>query len=157
MYRTQQKLNPTFVGDMVLRRFVSNVFPIIARLCFVTMTAGMAVTIGSCAQLGDAYRASSDWLNEIEAPPEPGPWRLSAWSVPKDAPYPKLSDVPPRPSDIPSSEDLGTVVERLQRDAATAERREDGSPDPVALGAPPPAQVEPLFIPGVGLVGRVSP
>jgi hypothetical protein len=129
----------------------------------VTAAVVAGVLLASCGDtfIDRAYRDTSDWLNEIPEVPPPNPWRLSKQPGPTDVPYPNLGDVPSRPADLPTPEQIQARIETLQREAAAAEAPAAGAgtgdgkrPSARSLGAPPPAQVEPLEIPGVGMVGR---
>lgn len=91
--------------------------------------------------------------NVPPAPPSPE-WRLGKRAGLENAPYPKLSDVPPRPTDLPTAARVNATVTALQEDNATAGTDRGGRPDAAALGGPAPARIEPLLIPGVGVVGR---
>lgn len=95
-------------------------------------------------------------MNDVPPPPPAPEWRLGQRPGLAAAPYPKLSEVPPRPTDLPSEAGVSAKVEALEQDNAKAGETSAERPDGTTLGGPPPARIEPLFIPGVGTVGKGS-
>jgi hypothetical protein len=118
-------------------------------VCAVTICAVLALAACSTEPAKQAYRDSSDWLNDIPDPPADGEWRLSKRIGSNNDPYPNLGDVPERP--VHDEAQLRTDREILEIEqsgqgtalSAPAERRARA----VDLGAPPPASLPPLSIP----------
>jgi hypothetical protein len=131
----------------------------------VTICASLMLSACGGSGVGESYRSASDWMNNVPEIPEPDAWRLSKREDTANAPYPKLSDVPARPTGGPTREVLDQRVKALQQDADEAKiAPSTGDPTAAArfaraqqLGAPAPATIAPLSIPGVGKVGRQLP
>ena len=124
------------------RMLPKKLWPVAVLACF---TAAACVS----EPAKQAYRDSSDWLNDVPDPPADGPWRLSKRIEPTDLAYPNLGDVPDRPADLAVEQDrdrellefeqtsAGTALKLPPEDRATA----------AELGAPAPAALAPLSIP----------
>lgn len=117
----------------------------------VTICAALMLALAACSAepAKQAYRDSSDWLNDIPDPPAEGPWRLSKRVGPGDQPFPNLGDVPERPV-------VDEAQLRMDREILEGERTGRGTglsrtggrrASAAELGAPPPARLAPLTIP----------
>lgn len=120
----------------------------------VAAAAFIALGLGGCADnsVMEAYRDSSDWLNDIPEPPPEGPWRLSKQMHGEKLPYPNLGDVPDRPKDTPTAAETEQTILELERNGGgmAINKPQQGLKDAVSLGAPPPARMAPLVIPEAG-------
>lgn len=146
--RTPQRNHSRFLEQMA---GICDSFSIVPRFIFsaVTICAVLALAACSTEPAKQAYRDSSDWLNDIPDPPADGDWRLSKRIGPDNEPYPNLGDVPDRPVPDEAQVRMDKEILEIERTgqgralSTPAERRVRA----VDLGAPPPASVEPLSIP----------
>jgi len=125
---------------------------------FVAASVLAAMALASCApedsRVTMALQSASGWMNNVPPSPPVPDWRLSKKPGLDDAPFPKLSDVPARPTNLPSPDASAATVTALTEDNAVAGKLDAKRPAVKALGGPPPARIEPLLIPGVGVVGK---
>jgi hypothetical protein len=125
------------------------------RFVAVILLATMAVA--SCApdsnRMAMALQSASGWMNNVPPSPPVPEWRLSKRPGLNEAPFPKLSDVPARPTDLPSAADFAAMVTALTQDNAAAGKPDAKRPrGTISASQPPPARMEPLTIPGVGVI-----
>jgi hypothetical protein len=136
---------------MVMMSVLSMKLPLQKRWPALAVTICVALGAGGCAvePVRDAYKSGSDWLNDVPEAPEPGPWRLSKRVDGSNAPFPNLGDVPAWPAEtVKLLEQDEKVLEAERTAAGTALRTSPENRAPAAaLGAPPPANVQPLTIP----------
>ena len=136
---------------MVIAALLSTNFRLNRRALGIILALGAGLLAGGCDResVAEAYRASSDWMNDVPAPSEPSPWRLSKRPADMNAPFPNLGDVPPRPAGLATPGELEEQVRLLQMDAgATATPpAADAKEKAVFADAPRPATIEPLRIP----------
>ena len=119
------------------------------------------IVVSGCApednRISAAIRGSSDWLNDIGDPPPDAPWRLKEQAGLTSGAFPKLTDVPPKPDNMPAPDAASAKIAALRHDNAMAGLPSPNRPDAAALGGPMPPEVKPLDIPGVGMVGGPRP
>lgn len=144
---------------MIFRRLFDQFF--IYNRSFAAATVIGTLVLSGCTpqdnSVTETLQSASDWLNKVEPPPPAPEWRLSKEPGLDERPFPKLSDVPPRPDNLPTEESTTATIETLRGDNALAGADGTGRPDATALGGPPPARIAPLTIPGVGVVGQRRP
>lgn len=123
----------------------------VKRLSVGAMVVCAVLMLSACSvePAKQAYRDSSDWLNDIPDPPADGPWRLSKRIGPADGPYPNLGDVPDRPvQDVAQLRMDRQILEGEQVKQGTAlSTPVEGRASAAELGAPPPARLAPISIP----------
>ena len=119
------------------------------RTVYIAIFCCVAANLAGCSggKIASVYGGASDWLNNVPEPPSPGPWRLSKQINAEKAPFPKLSEVPERPKDLPDPASSDRLVQALQEDAVRASQRNRNRPSAASLGAPPPPDVAPVSIP----------
>lgn len=141
---------------MTVGRLLDEVLICDRRLVVASLVAGLALT--SCAPEGNSVagrvQSVADWMNNTPPAPAVPEWRLSKRPGLENAPYPKLSDVPPRPANLPTPASTQATVDTLKRDNAKTGTETEDRATGVALGGPKPAKIAPLEIPGVGVVGK---
>ena len=119
------------------------------------------IVVSGCApednRISAAIRGSSDWLNDIGDPPPDAPWRLKEQAGLTSGAFPKLTDVPPKPDNMPAPDAASAKIAALRHDNAMAGLPSPNRPDAAALGGPMPPEVKPLDIPGGGMVGGPRP
>jgi len=124
-------------------------------------TVGAALFLAACGSddsgITTAYRDMSDMLNATPEAPPPGPWRLTRGPTAPDAPFPKLSDVPPRPADLPRPDALANTTAALAADNRAIAAGQPIGLSAAQLGAPRAAQVASVTIPGVGTFRHSRP
>ena len=97
-----------------------------------------------------AYRDTSDWLNDVPNPPKAPAWRLSPKPAQRLMPYPKLSDFPIKSG---MSKNIGLkpegASEGLEKDSEASVNSEAKGKNATKLvfGAPARARLAPLHIP----------
>ena len=141
---------------MILLRLFDQVSICGSRLAAATLLA--TLVLSACAPKENSVTATlqsaSDWLNDVDPPPPAPEWRLSKQPGLEDRPFPKLSDVPPRPDGLATPEAVTATIDSLRDDNARAGTDRTERPGGTELGGPEAPRVERLMIPGVGWIGR---
>lgn len=95
----------------------------------------------------EALQSASGWLNEAEPPAPAREWQLSKQPGLEDRPFPRLSEVPPRPDDLSTPAAVTAKIDSLRSDNAQAGSVNLDRPTGLALGGPPPPRLDRLVIP----------
>ncbi len=119
------------------------------RIVAAAVFLGLGLTGCAKESVLEAYRDSSDWLNDVPEPPPDDPWRLSKQIEGGRLPYPNLGDVPDRPKDTPTAAETARKIRELERNGAAlaVNKPQEGPKDAISLGAPSPVRMAPLVIP----------